>query len=391
MSGLTTALKFILKWAVVGLAVAFLLVVARPQWFGRSSVDSATASSSSDLAMTAQVTSFADAVARSAPAVVNIFYRRLVTEQVKPSGKQQANGHAVPELRQGIQTGLGSGVIVDGAGHIVTNNHVIACAQQINVLLADGRTEAATVVGADPATDIAILKVNLSNPPVAPMGSSEALRSGDIVLAIGNPYGLSQTVTQGIVSATGRGQLGVTPLESFIQTDAAINLGNSGGALINVRGELIGINTAALSQSLGVTGISFAIPISLVRGVMDEILHYGHVRRGWFGVETQGLTQQQADSIGLQAPDGLVIVQVYPGSPAAQVGLQRNDVITRINGEQRSLDEALKLVAGTPPGKQISLSVLRDGKRRDYTVTLVERSADVDASTNCSDSGSSAE
>lgn len=388
MPGLMTALKFILKWSVVGLAVAFLLVVARPQWFGRTSVNSSVAASSDPAVSPVQITSFADAVARSAPAVVNIFYKRLVTEQVGPRGKSGADSHGVPELRQGIQTGLGSGVIVDSAGHIVTNNHVIACAQQINVLLADGRTEAASVVGTDPATDIAILKVNLSNPPVAPLGSSAALRSGDIVLAIGNPYGLSQTVTQGIVSATGRGQLGVTPLESFIQTDAAINLGNSGGALINARGELIGINTAALSQTLGVTGISFAIPISLVRGVMDEILHYGHVRRGWFGVETQGLTPQQAASIGLQAPEGLAIVQVYADSPAAQVGLRRGDVITRINGEQRSLDEALKLVAGTPPGKQISLSVLRDGKRHDYTVTLVERSLDIDVAASCNNPGS---
>lgn len=378
MPGLNAALKFVVRWAVVGLAGAFLLIVARPQWFGlRASNQVATAP-------TPPAVSFADAVARSAPAVVNIFYKRVVTEQVRP-------GSSGPAVRQGIQTGLGSGVIVDRAGHIVTNNHVIACAQQINVQLADGRTEPATVVGTDPATDLAILQIPLQNPPVAPLGSSESLRSGDVVLAIGNPYGLSQTVTQGIVSATGRGQLGVTPLESFIQTDAAINLGNSGGALINARGELIGINTAALSQSLGVTGISFAIPVSLVRGVMDEILHYGRVRRGWFGVETQGLTSQQAAALGLQEPDGLLIVHIAPDSPASHAGLKPGDVITSINGQQRSLLEALNLVAGTPPGRQISLSVLREGKRQDHTVTLVERSADVDASIDCSSNSSRSE
>lgn len=385
MSRLMTTLKFILTWAVVGLAVAFLLMVARPQWFGRTA---AVAGSSGSASPSTQVIGFADAVARSAPAVVNIFYKRLVTEQIKPSSGAQGG---TPELRRGIQTGLGSGVIVDSAGHIVTNNHVIACAQQINVQLADGRTEAASVVGTDPATDIAILQVALKNPPVAPLGSSDSLRSGDIVLAIGNPYGLSQTVTQGIVSATGRGQLGVTPLESFIQTDAAINLGNSGGALINARGELIGINTAALSQSLGVTGISFAIPVSLVRGVMDEILHYGRVRRGWFGVETQGLTSQQATALGLEVPDGLLIVHVSPLSPAEKAGLQPGDIITGINGQQRSLLEALNLVAGTPPGRQISLSVLRNGKRHDYTVTLVERGADVDVTANCDGNASSSD
>ncbi len=328
--------------------------------------------------------SFADAVARTAPAVVNVFSRRLVTEQVRPrTTPENAPNQAPPVLRQGVETGLGSGVIVDPKGYIVTNNHVIACAERISVQLADGRIEAASVVGTDPATDIAVLKIEMKNIPVAPMGSSSAVRTGDIVLAIGNPYGLSQTVTQGIVSATGRGQLGVSPLESFIQTDAAINLGNSGGALIDAQGELIGINTAALSQNEGVSGISFAVPVNLVRGVMQQIVQFGRVKRGWFGVETQSLTSQQAVALGLEAPQGLVITQVYEQSPAAQAGLQRGDVITRINGEQRSMGDALRLVAGSAPGQKISLSILRAGKRHDYTVTLVERDMTVDAQNNC--------
>jgi S1-C subfamily serine protease len=206
-----------------------------------------------------------------------------------------------------------------------------------------------------------------------------------VVLAIGNPYGLSQTVTHGIVSGTGRGQLGVTTFENFIQTDAAINQGNSGGALINTRGELIGINTAALSQTLGVgvNGISFAIPVNLVRGVMDQIVEFGHVKRGWFGVETQGLPPQQAAAFGLNARQGMVITRIYPDSPAASAGLRRGDVIVRINGQERDIVEALNLVAGTPPGQSISMSVIRDGQRLDIQVTLVERRIDPKGGVNC--------
>ena len=395
MSRLTAILLYVLKWAVAGLALAFVVLAIRPDWLRPTGQDATllnAAITANSAPVVQKITSFADAVERTAPAVVNIYSRRLVTEQVRPNPGDTGIAGTPPTLRQGVQTGLGSGVIVDRAGHIITNNHVIACAQRISVQLADGRGEAATVVGVDPATDIAVLKIDLNNPPVAPLGSSDKLRSGDIVLAIGNPYGLSQTVTQGIVSAIGRGQLGVTPLESFIQTDAAINLGNSGGALINAQGELIGINTAALSQATGqtgITGISFAVPVNLVRGVMAQILQFGHVKRGWFGVETQRLTPQQAAALGLEAPQGLMIVQVYAKSPAAQAGLQRGDVITRINGEQRSIDEALKLVAGTAPGQQISLSILRTGKRHDYTVTLIERGVSVDEN-NCNAPTSSA-
>ncbi len=377
MTRFTETASFIAKWIVVGLAMAFVFLMIRPQWLHYKTANSAPEMPAMQLA------SFADAVERTAPAVVNVFSRRLVTEQVQPRSNSESPSSVRPVLHQGVQTGLGSGVIVDRNGYIVTNNHVIACAQRVNVQLADGRIEAATVVGTDPATDIAVLKIELKDLPVASMGTSDRVRTGDVVLAIGNPYGLSQTVTQGIVSAMGRGQLGVSPLESFIQTDAAINLGNSGGALINTQGELIGINTAALSQSTGVTGISFAVPVNLVRGVMQQILEFGHVKRGWFGVETQGLTTQQATALGLEMPQGLIITQVYEHSPAAQVGLQRGDVITRINGAQRTINEALRLIAGTEPGQKISLRVLRDGQRHDYTVTLVERDVKVDTENNC--------
>lgn len=374
MPGLSATTKFVLQWVIVGLAIALLVLMVKPQWLNRAPEPKKPAPPT--------ILSFADAAARTAPAVVNIFTARLVTSEVGPRSANPAA--AAPELRQGVETGLGSGVIVDNSGHVITNNHVIACAQQINVQLADGRSASASVVGSDPATDIAVLKIDMDNPPVAPLGSSEGLRAGDIALAIGTPYGLSQTVTQGIVSAVGRAQLGVTAIESFIQTDAAINQGNSGGALVNARGEVIGINTAALAAQIsGVTGISFAIPVNLVRGVMQEILQHGRVIRGWFGVETRALSAAQTATLGLTEPEGLVVVRVYENSPAARAGLKPYDVITRINGEQRSLGEALRVVASTKPGQQVSFSIVRAGKSHDLVATVTEREPDAGVRNPC--------
>ena len=373
MSGLSAAARFIVKWTVVGLAAAFIAVLVHPEWLQRPAAPAKPTA--------AAPLSFADAVARTTPAVVNIFTARVITENT--AGANTRPDAAAPALRHGLETGLGSGVIVDTAGHVITNNHVIACAQQIYVQLADGRIDQAVVVGTDPATDLAVLQIQLKNLPTAPLGQSGELRTGDIVLAIGAPYGLSQTVTQGIVSALGRSQLNVVAIEGFIQTDAAINEGNSGGALINIKGELIGINTAALSKNLGVSGISFAIPVNLVRGVMRAILQYGRVKRGWFGVETAGLTAQQAAILGVPVNEGLIIKNVYADSPAAAAGLQPGDVITRINGAQRSMSEALSLVASKLPGENISLSVIRQNTRYDFTVTLVERKAAEDEHNQC--------
>jgi serine protease DegS len=314
--------------------------------------------------------------------VVNIFTARVIAEKPTP-GNNPNTGAQASTPRQGLETGLGSGVIVDTAGHVITNNHVVACAQEIYVQLADGRIDQANVVGTDPATDLAVLQIHLKDLPAAPLGQSDALRTGDVVLAIGAPYGLSQTVTQGIVSALGRGQLNVAAIEGFIQTDAAINEGNSGGALINVQGELIGINTAALSQNLGISGISFAIPVNLMRGVMQAIVQDGRVKRGWFGVESAGLTAQQAAILGVPSNDGLFIKKVYAGSPAAAAGLQPGDIITHIDGAQRSMSEALSVVASKKPGENISLSVIRQNTRYDFTVTLVERQAAEDERHPC--------
>jgi S1-C subfamily serine protease len=278
-----TILSFLAKAVIVGLAAAFLLVWWKPALLGAApsrrgaaaAPSQSTAPSPAGVAAsrTVSMPSFADAVARAAPAVVNIYTARVVTERTQTAPLDQLFGDYWPSYRQRVERSLGSGVIIDAAGTIVTNQHVIAGADSIRVQLSDGRIAEATITGQDPDTDIAILHLSVRNLPVMPVGRSDTLRVGDIVLAIGNPYGLSQTVTQGIVSATGRGQLGLATFENFIQTDAAINLGNSGGALIDANGDLVGINTAVLNRaSGGPEGIGFAIPVNLVRGVTEQIL-----------------------------------------------------------------------------------------------------------------------
>jgi S1-C subfamily serine protease len=252
---------------------------------------------------------------------------------------------------------LGSGVIVDTAGTIVTNQHVIAGADSIRVQLADSRIADATIVGQDPDTDIAILHLAMDKLPIMPVGRSDTLRVGDIVLAIGNPYGLSQTVTQGIVSATGRGQLGLATFENFIQTDAAINLGNSGGALIDAQGDLVGINTAVLNRAYGgPEGIGFAIPVNLVRGVMEQILKVGHVVRGWLGFVPQDLSDEQAAQLGIAAGGGVTVVNILVKSPAFESGVRPGDLITGLQGEPvQSSQDLVSRVAALPPGSLVEL------------------------------------
>ena len=265
-------LIFIVGSVVGGLALAFLIVALRPDLIrGPHSQRQRPASAppAAALARTAARVTYAAAVERAAPSVVNVYTARLVTERVAPS-LGELFGDFVPRYRQRIERSLGSGVIVDESGHIVTNHHVIANADTIRVQLADGRVADATIVGRDPDTDLAVLKIDLTPLPVAVFGRSDQLKVGDVVLAIGNPVGLSQTVTHGIVSATSRQQLGIAPLEDFIQTDAPINFGNSGGALVDSSGALVGINTAIVAKNLGVEGIGFAIPVNMVRGVLER-------------------------------------------------------------------------------------------------------------------------
>src|SRR5450631_1084029 len=321
--------------------------------------------------------SYAAAVRRAAPAVVNISTARLVTEQIGPSALAQLFGDLRPLYRRRVERALGSGVIVDANGHIITNNHVIANADTIMVTLADGRVTRAIVVGRDPDTDLALLSIKLKQLPVMPFGRSDQLQVGDGVLAIGNPLGLSQTVTHGIVSATGRQQLGVATFENFIQTDAAINAGNSGGALINARGELVGINTAVLNKSnsgnLSVEGIGFAIPVNLARGVMKDILDHGRVIRGWIGILPEEVDDEQAKQLGLPH-SGVVITNMYRTSPAVAAQLRIGDIVTAIDGKAvRSARDTLSQIAAKKPGVNITLHLLRGRSELDSKVNVTER------------------
>jgi serine peptidase DegS len=366
---------FLLRWTIVGLACAGVVLLIRPGLLGNGTTVASTTIAAPPADIGEPRRSFADAVGRAGPAVVNIYTARVVdASAARPSGVNPLLRQHAPAVRQRVEGSLGSGVIVDAAGHVITNHHVVQGADEIRVQLADGRIATPEIVGMDPDTDLAILRVPLKDPPVMPMGRSDELRAGDVVLAIGNPFGLSQTVTQGIVSATGRGRLGVTDFEDFIQTDAAINFGNSGGALINTNGELIGINTAVLAQNLGTDGISFAIPVNMVRGVMDQILAHGRVRRGWLGVSSEEVPRATAAALGINPPSALRISNVVPDGPAAAVGLQRDDLVTHLNGQPiTNATEALNRVAAMAPGSLLDIQARRGAQRLSFKATLEER------------------
>jgi len=277
----------------------------------------------------------------------------------------------VPRERR--ERSLGSGVIVSPEGYLLTNNHVVEGADKIKVILADKRELDAKIVGTDPKTDVAVLRVDEKGLPVLPLADSTRVSVGDFALAIGNPFGIGQTVTMGIVSATGRGGLGIEDYEDFIQTDAAINPGNSGGALVNVRGQLIGINTAIIAPSGGNQGIGFAIPSNMARQVMEQILDHGKVIRGWLGVVIQPVTQSVARAFGLGEPRGALVGDVTPDSPAARGGLQRGDIIIELNGRPVTDSRDLRLrVAETAPGTTVRMKVFRNGSERELSVTLGE-------------------
>lgn len=382
-------LTFVAGSVVGGLALAFLIVAVRPDLIrGRLAPATAPASPAAapaaaapaaaapqgpahSAAAPARVT-YADAVQRAAPAVVNVYTDRIVTERLAPSLGELFGGF-LPRYRQRIERTLGSGVIVDESGHIVTNDHVIANAQSIRVQLADGRIAEAHVVGTDPDTDLAVLKIGLKWLPTAPLGRSDSLRVGDVVLAIGNPLGLSHTVTHGIVSATSRAELGIAPVEDFIQTDAPINRGNSGGALVDSSGALVGINTAMVAKSLGVEGIGFAIPVNMVRGVLSEIIAHGRVIRGWIGIVPEDLSPEQAQQLGL-SQGGVVIANLYRDAPAQQAGLRPGDLLLSVDGASpRGAQDVLGRIALMKPGSTVSLRGLRRGGAFDLKVPVTER------------------
>jgi len=276
--------------------------------------------------------------------------------------------------RQFERHGLGSGVIIDPDGYVLTNNHVVAEAQNITVRLADDREFKAKVVGTDPLTDVALIKIEAAKLPAAQIGDSDQMQVGDWVIAIGAPFGLEQTVTSGIISATGRHNVGIAGYESFLQTDAAINPGNSGGPLVNMRGQVVGINTAIASQSGGYMGVGFAVPGNLARTVMKQIREHGSVTRGWLGVSIQRLTPDMAASMKLKTDQGALISQVIEGGPAEKAGLKAGDVVVEFNG--KALKSAFDLqndVAWTAPGVKVDLAVVRDGKRVELKATIEKR------------------
>jgi serine protease Do len=272
--------------------------------------------------------------------------------------------------------GLGSGVIVDADGYILTNNHVVEGADEITVHLADDREFKAQVVGADPPTDIAVIKIKTDRLPVAELGDSDKVQVGDWVIAIGAPFGLEKTVTSGIISATGRAGVGITDYESFLQTDAAINPGNSGGPLVNMRGQVIGVNTAIASRSGGYMGVGFAVPIDLAREVMKRIRETGQVIRGWMGVGIQKLTPEMAQSMKLGSDQGVLVSQVFEGGPADKAGIKTGDVIVELGGKPvKSPSELQNTVAWTAPGTKVDVVVIRGGARRSLKVTVEKRAS----------------
>lgn len=352
------------------LAAYFVVATLKPEWLDRRAVRPTVVpvleSANTDNAGTPPgTTGFRAAAQAASPAVVSINTSKAAENNPQSNdpwfrfffGDQ---GSAQP------QSGLGSGVIVSPAGYILTNNHVIEEADQIEVVLNDGRKSAAQVIGTDPETDLAILKIDLTGLPVITLGNSDALAIGDPVLAIGNPFGVGQTVTSGIVSALGRTQLGINTFENFIQTDAAINPGNSGGALVDTHGHLMGINTAIYSRSGGSMGIGFAIPTSTARSVMEAIVRDGQVTRGWIGVEPQDLTPELAESFGLEAGAGVIITGVLQNGPAAQAGIRPGDVITHVAGKPvNNVAQLLSAVAALKPSETAALDVVRkDGKKQ---------------------------
>lgn len=364
-------ISYIGKPALVGLAAAALLLTVFPEFRQQHS---ATEESSVDLdhrsnnEWTGPV-SYSHAVARAAPSVVNIYTRKITKAADHPLLNDPYFRRLFNNQQQRIQSSLGSGVIMQADGFMLTNNHVIDGADQILVLLYDGREASASVVGKDPETDLAVLKIDADNLQPISVGEPSQAKIGDVVLAIGNPYGVGQTVTQGIVSATGRNGLGLNTFENFIQTDADINPGNSGGALVDSYGNLLGINTAILNQS-GSVGIGFAIPADTAAKVLKDIVSYGYVVRGWLGMDAFPLTAPIAERLNLPLTHGLLVRAIYNGSPAYMVGIQPADVVVTINGEPvTDRQTSISQIADVAPGAPIELEIWRQGQT--FTVTAV--------------------
>ena len=368
--------------ATICIAVLFVVSTLRPDllsWNPRGDVVTVKEPPSQDAPGQSAVTSFSGAARKAMPAVVNIFTSQEIKRPRHPFVDDPVFRYFFGEQSDpGMQRreGLGSGVIVSDKGYILTNHHVIESVDQIEVALADTRKVPARVVGTDPDTDLAVLKIELPRLPAITFAKPEQARVGDVVLAIGNPFGVGQTVTLGIVSALGRTQLGITTFESFIQTDATIQPGNSGGALVDTNGNLIGINTAIYSQSpTGASmGIGYAIPVSIAKQVMEQIIREGSVTRGWIGVGVQDVTKELADSFKLATAKGVLITQVVRGGPADKAGVKLGDILVSVNDSQVSdSGTMLNMIAGLKPGENARLKLMREQAGAELQITVGRR------------------
>jgi Do/DeqQ family serine protease len=369
--------RYLLQAAAFGLAAGVAIGVLWPKLAPQSPPQVVTQAAPAPATSPPTANSFAPAVERAAPAVVNIYSTKVITRSYNPLLDdpvfQRFFGRA-PVPRQRLESSLGSGVVLDRDGYIVTNHHVIADADEIEVALRDGRSAHARLIGSDTLTDLALLRIDLAQVPAIALGDDQQTRIGDLVLAIGNPFGVGQTVTLGVVGAVGREAPGISTVSDFIQTDAAINPGNSGGALVNSAGELIGINTAIYSRSGGSEGIGFAVPVSTVRQITAQLREHGEVPRGWLGLELQELTPQLAASLGLEDTGGALVAGVYRGSPAARAGVQPGDLLVALEGRtfQRARD-ALAALATLPREQEVRLTLQRGGRRIETRATTIRQ------------------
>lgn len=369
------------------LAMVFIVATLSPQWLQRQgNLGQRLASPIVALQEIAPgisdgrlVSSYADAAQRAMPAVVSVFSSRSGLQVPDPRANNPLSRHSFGDRpparkRQEAQANLGSGVIVSSEGYILTNQHVVDGADEIEVALADGRTATANTIGMDPETDLAVIRINLPNLPKITPGRIDNARVGDVVLAIGNPFGVGQTATMGIISALGRNPLGINTFENFIQTDAPINPGNSGGALVDVHGNLLGIDTAIYSRSGGSLGIGFAIPVSTALSVLDSIIMTGTVTRGWIGVEPQSVTPDIAGSFGLQQKAGAIVVGVLQGGPADRAGIKPGDILVQVNNDDiTDSTRLLNLIAQIKPGTAVKVHLLRKTRELNVDVMIGKR------------------
>lgn len=364
----------------IALAVYFVVAALRPEWLGRqvSQVQVGTGARSVPVLQSGPLPisgTYRDAAGRAMPAVVNILTSKALRQShplLKDPFFRRFFGDKMPPDEQ--LASLGSGVIVSPDGYILTNYHVVEAADEIEVGLADGRKAAARIVGTDPETDLAVIRIDERNLPVMVMGRADDARVGDVVLAIGNPFGVGQTVTMGIISALGRNNLHINHFENFIQTDAAINFGNSGGALVDTNGNLLGINSAIYSQTGGSVGIGFAIPVSTARSVLEAIIKNGQVVRGWIGIESQDITPELADSFGLGRTSGAIIAGVVRGGPADKAGMRPGDILLDVQGKAvANTSDMLNLIAQLPPGGKAKMTVMRKNRQATLDVTVGKR------------------